>query len=101
MGTRSSTSSSARHDHSRAAHRVHEQADRFPYTSFTVASCEPYARLAERVSAPVSISGEARVACFNPGTEAVASAAKLALLHARRHAVIAFARRSAAARSSR
>jgi 4-aminobutyrate aminotransferase/(S)-3-amino-2-methylpropionate transaminase len=78
------------HNHPRVVQAVHEQADRFLHTDFTVVPYEPYVRLAERLSGLVPISGEVRAAFFNAGTEAVENAVKLARLHTRRPAVIAF-----------
>jgi 4-aminobutyrate aminotransferase / (S)-3-amino-2-methylpropionate transaminase / 5-aminovalerate transaminase len=78
------------HNHPRVVEAVHEQADRFLHTDFTVVPYEPYIRLAEQLSALVPISGEVRAAFFNAGTEAVENAVKLARLHTGRHAVIAF-----------
>ncbi|MFO7572012.1 MAG: 4-aminobutyrate--2-oxoglutarate transaminase [Gaiellaceae bacterium] len=78
------------HNHPRVVQAVHEQVDRFLHTDYTVVPYEVYIRLAERLSALVPISGGARAAFFNAGTEAVENAVKLARLHTGRHAVIAF-----------
>lgn len=78
------------HNHPRVVEAVHEQADRFLHTDYTVVPYEPYIRLAERLSALVPISGEVRAAFFNAGTEAVENAVKLARLRTGRQAVIAF-----------
>jgi 4-aminobutyrate aminotransferase/(S)-3-amino-2-methylpropionate transaminase len=78
------------HNHPRVVQAIHEQADRLLHTDFTVVSYERYVELAERLGALVPISGETRGALFNAGTEAVENAVKLARLHTRRQAVIAF-----------
>jgi 4-aminobutyrate aminotransferase/(S)-3-amino-2-methylpropionate transaminase len=79
------------HNHPRVIQAVHEQVDRFLHTDFTVVAYELYVELAERLGALVPISGGARAAFFNAGTEAVENAVKLARLHTGRQAVIAFA----------
>jgi 4-aminobutyrate aminotransferase / (S)-3-amino-2-methylpropionate transaminase / 5-aminovalerate transaminase len=78
------------HNHPRVVQAIHEQADRYLHTDFTVVAYEPYVALAERLGALVPISGETRAAFFNAGTEAVENAVKLARLWAKRQAVIAF-----------
>ena len=78
------------HNHPRVVHAIHEQAERYLHTDFTVVPYEPYVTLAERLGALVPISGESRAAFFNAGTEAVENAVKLARLSTRRQAVIAF-----------
>jgi 4-aminobutyrate aminotransferase / (S)-3-amino-2-methylpropionate transaminase / 5-aminovalerate transaminase len=78
------------HNHPRVVQAIHEQADRYLHTDFTVVAYEPYVELAERLGMLVPISGETRAAFFNAGTEAVENAVKLARLHTRRQAVIAF-----------
>jgi len=78
------------HNHPRVVQAVHEQADRFLHTDFTVVPYERYVTLAERLGALVPISGETRAAFFNAGTEAVENAVKIARLHTGRQAVIAF-----------
>jgi 4-aminobutyrate aminotransferase/(S)-3-amino-2-methylpropionate transaminase len=78
------------HNHPRVVQAIHEQADAFLHTDFTVVPYELYVEVAERLGALVPISGETRAAFFNAGTEAVENAVKLARLHTRRHAVIAF-----------
>jgi 4-aminobutyrate aminotransferase/(S)-3-amino-2-methylpropionate transaminase len=78
------------HNHPRVVEAVHEQAERFLHTDFTVVAYEPYVRLAERLGALAPISGETRCAFFNAGTEAVENAVKLARLATGRQAVIAF-----------
>jgi 4-aminobutyrate aminotransferase / (S)-3-amino-2-methylpropionate transaminase / 5-aminovalerate transaminase len=78
------------HNHPRVVRAIHEQADRFVHTDYTVVPYEPYVTLAERLGALVPISGETRAAFFNAGTEAVENAVKLARLRTGRQAVIAF-----------
>jgi 4-aminobutyrate aminotransferase/(S)-3-amino-2-methylpropionate transaminase len=78
------------HNHPRVVHAIHEQAERFLHTDFTVVPYEGYVELAERLGALVPISGETRAAFFNAGTEGVENAVKLARLHTKRQAVIAF-----------
>jgi 4-aminobutyrate aminotransferase/(S)-3-amino-2-methylpropionate transaminase len=78
------------HNHPRVVQAIHEQAERYLHTDFTVVPYEPYVSLAERLGACVPISGETRAAFFNAGTEAVENAVKLARLWTKRQAVIAF-----------
>jgi 4-aminobutyrate aminotransferase / (S)-3-amino-2-methylpropionate transaminase / 5-aminovalerate transaminase len=78
------------HNHPSVVRAIHEQADRFLHTDFTVIAYKLYFKLAERLGALVPISGETRGAFFNAGTEAVENAVKLARLHTGRQAVIAF-----------
>jgi 4-aminobutyrate aminotransferase / (S)-3-amino-2-methylpropionate transaminase / 5-aminovalerate transaminase len=78
------------HGHPRVVEAIQEQAERVVHTDFTVVPYEGYVELAERLGRLVPISGETRAAFFNAGTEAVENAVKLARLHTRRQAVIAF-----------
>ena len=78
------------HNHPRVVQAIHEQADLFLHTDFTVVAYELYVELAERLGRLAPISGETRGAFFNAGTEAVENAVKLARLRTGRHAVIAF-----------
>jgi 4-aminobutyrate aminotransferase/(S)-3-amino-2-methylpropionate transaminase len=78
------------HGHPKVVQAIHEQADRFLHTDYTVIAYELYVEIAERLGALVPISGEIRGAFFNAGTEAVENAVKLARLRTGRHAVIAF-----------
>jgi 4-aminobutyrate aminotransferase/(S)-3-amino-2-methylpropionate transaminase len=78
------------HNHPRVVRAIHEQADRFLHTDYTVVAYEVYIELAERLGRLVPISGGTRAAFFNAGTEAVENAVKLARLHTGRQAVIAF-----------
>jgi 4-aminobutyrate aminotransferase / (S)-3-amino-2-methylpropionate transaminase / 5-aminovalerate transaminase len=78
------------HNHPRVVEAIHEQADRFLHTDFTVVAYELYVELAERLGALMPILGETRAAFFSAGTEAVENAVKLARLHTGKTAVIAF-----------
>ena len=78
------------HNHPHVVQAIHEQADQFLHTDFTVVPYELYVEVAERLGGLVPISGETRAAFFNAGTEAVENAVKLARLHTGRHGVIAF-----------
>jgi 4-aminobutyrate aminotransferase / (S)-3-amino-2-methylpropionate transaminase / 5-aminovalerate transaminase len=78
------------HGHPRVVQAIHDQAERFVHTDFTIVAYELYVEIAERLGALVPISGETRSAFFNAGAEAVENAVKLARLHTRRPAVIAF-----------
>jgi 4-aminobutyrate aminotransferase / (S)-3-amino-2-methylpropionate transaminase / 5-aminovalerate transaminase len=78
------------HGHPRVVQAIHDQAERFVHTDFTVVAYELYIEIAERLGALVPISGQTRSAFFNAGAEAVENAVKLARLHTRRPAVIAF-----------
>jgi 4-aminobutyrate aminotransferase/(S)-3-amino-2-methylpropionate transaminase len=74
----------------RVMEAVTEQAARFLHTDFTILPYAGYVELAERLTALAPISGGARAAFFNAGTEAVENAVKLARLYTGRPAVIAF-----------
>ena len=78
------------HGHPRVLQAIHEQADRFLHTDYTVVAYEGYVEVAERLALLAPISGDVRCAFFNAGTEAVESAVKLARLHTGRQAVIVF-----------
>jgi 4-aminobutyrate aminotransferase/(S)-3-amino-2-methylpropionate transaminase len=78
------------HNHPRVVEAIHEQADRFLHTDFTVVAYELYVEVAERLCALAPISGASRAAFFNAGTEAVENAVKFARLHTGRTGVIAF-----------
>jgi 4-aminobutyrate aminotransferase / (S)-3-amino-2-methylpropionate transaminase / 5-aminovalerate transaminase len=78
------------HGHPKVLEAIHQQADRFLHTDFTVLPYELFVELAERLAAIAPISGALRSAFFNAGTEAVENAVKLARLHTGRPAVIAF-----------
>ena len=78
------------HAHPHVVDAVQEQAARFLHTDFTVVPYEVYVTLAERLLALTPISGPAKAAFFNAGTEAVENAVKFARAYTRRPAVIAF-----------
>jgi 4-aminobutyrate aminotransferase/(S)-3-amino-2-methylpropionate transaminase len=78
------------HNHPKVVQAIHEQADRFLHTDFTVVAYALYVELAERLGDLAPITGPTRAAFFNAGTEAVENAVKLARLHTGRQAVIAF-----------
>jgi 4-aminobutyrate aminotransferase/(S)-3-amino-2-methylpropionate transaminase len=78
------------HSHPRVVAAIEEQARRFSHTDFTVVPYEVYVTLAERLCAYAPFAGAAKTAFFNAGTEAVENAIKLARLHTKRPAVIAF-----------
>jgi 4-aminobutyrate aminotransferase / (S)-3-amino-2-methylpropionate transaminase / 5-aminovalerate transaminase len=78
------------HSHPRIVEAVTEQVSRFLHTDYTVVPYSGYVELAERLTALAPISGGARAAFFNAGTEAVENAVKLARLYTGRSAVIAF-----------
>src|SRR5882724_12860126 len=66
------------HAHPRVIEAVQEQAARFFHTDFTIVPYEIYVTLAERLVATAPISGPAKAAFFNAGTEAVENAIKFA-----------------------
>jgi 4-aminobutyrate aminotransferase/(S)-3-amino-2-methylpropionate transaminase len=78
------------YSHPRVIAAAQEQLQRFFHTDFTVVPYEVYVELAERLLALAPFSGPGKAAFFNAGTEAVENAVKLARLHTRRPAVIAF-----------
>jgi 4-aminobutyrate aminotransferase/(S)-3-amino-2-methylpropionate transaminase len=78
------------HAHPRVVDAVQEQAAKFFHTDFTIVPYEVYVTLAERLVASVPISGDAKAAFFNAGTEAVENAVKFARAYTKRQAVIAF-----------
>ena len=78
------------HGNPRVIEAVQEQAAKFLHTDFTIIPYEVYVRLAERLIGTVPISGRAKAAFFNAGTEAVENAVKFARAYTRRPAVIAF-----------
>ena len=67
-----------------------EQLERFAHTDFTIVPYELYVELAERLLERAPISGAAKAAFFNAGTEAVENAVKFARAYTKRPAVIAF-----------
>jgi 4-aminobutyrate aminotransferase / (S)-3-amino-2-methylpropionate transaminase / 5-aminovalerate transaminase len=78
------------HGNPRVIEAVQEQAAKFLHTDFTIIPYETYVRLAERLIASAPISGSAKAAFFNAGTEAVENAIKFARAYTKRPAVIAF-----------
>jgi 4-aminobutyrate aminotransferase/(S)-3-amino-2-methylpropionate transaminase len=78
------------HAHPRVVEAVQEQAARFAHTDFTIVPYEVYITLAERLIALMPISGPAKAAFFNAGTEAIENAIKFARSYTKRPAVICF-----------
>jgi 4-aminobutyrate aminotransferase/(S)-3-amino-2-methylpropionate transaminase len=78
------------HAHPRVVEAISEQAAKFLHTDFTIVPYEVYVTLAERLVATAPISGQAKAAFFNAGTEAVENAIKFARAYTKRPAVIAF-----------
>jgi 4-aminobutyrate aminotransferase / (S)-3-amino-2-methylpropionate transaminase / 5-aminovalerate transaminase len=78
------------HANPRVIEAVQEQAARFLHTDFTIVPYEVYVALAERLVALAPISGQAKAAFFNAGTEAIENAIKFARAYTKRPAVIAF-----------
>src|SRR5438093_5681595 len=78
------------HAHPRVVDAVQEQAAKFFHTDFTIVPYETYVTLAERLVATAPISGPAKAAFFNAGTEAVENAVKFARAYTKRPAVIGF-----------
>jgi glutamate-1-semialdehyde aminotransferase len=68
---------------------VQEQSVQFMHTDFTIVPYETYVTLAERLLALTPISGPAKAAFFNAGTEAVENSIKFARAFTKRPAVIA------------
>ena len=69
---------------------IHEQAASFIHACFTVTPYENYIEAAELLNAITPGTGEKKTAFFNTGAEAVENAIKIARLHTKRSAVIAF-----------
>jgi 4-aminobutyrate aminotransferase / (S)-3-amino-2-methylpropionate transaminase / 5-aminovalerate transaminase len=78
------------HANPRVTEAVQEQAARFLHTDFTIVPYEVYVTLAERLVASAPISGPAKAAFFNAGTEAIENSIKFARAYTKRPAVIAF-----------
>jgi 4-aminobutyrate aminotransferase/(S)-3-amino-2-methylpropionate transaminase len=78
------------HSHPRITEAVQEQAAKFLHTDFTIIPYEIYVTLAERLVESAPISGAAKAAFFNAGTEAIENAIKFARSYTKRQAVIAF-----------
>jgi 4-aminobutyrate aminotransferase / (S)-3-amino-2-methylpropionate transaminase / 5-aminovalerate transaminase len=78
------------HSHPRIVDAAQEQLSRFSHTDFTIVPYEVYVELAERLIAVAPISGPAKAAFFNAGTEAIENSIKFARSYTKRPAVIAF-----------
>jgi 4-aminobutyrate aminotransferase/(S)-3-amino-2-methylpropionate transaminase len=78
------------HAHPRVVEAISEQAAKFLHTDFTIVPYEVYVALAERLIATAPISGQAKAAFFNAGTEAIENAVKFARAYTKRPAVIGF-----------
>jgi 4-aminobutyrate aminotransferase/(S)-3-amino-2-methylpropionate transaminase len=78
------------HAHPRVVEAISDQAAKFLHTDFTIVPYEVYVTLAERLVATAPISGPAKAAFFNAGTEAVENAVKFARAYTKRPAVIGF-----------
>ena len=78
------------HRHPRVMEAVAKQAELFAHTCFHVASYESYVRLAERLNAVAPGDFAKKTLFLNSGAEAVENAIKIARIHTKRSAVIAF-----------
>jgi 4-aminobutyrate aminotransferase / (S)-3-amino-2-methylpropionate transaminase / 5-aminovalerate transaminase len=78
------------HSHPRIVEAAQEQLSRFSHTDFTIVPYEVYVELAERLIAISPITGPAKAAFFNAGTEAIENSIKFARSYTKRPAVIAF-----------
>jgi 4-aminobutyrate aminotransferase/(S)-3-amino-2-methylpropionate transaminase len=78
------------HAHPKVVAAVQQQAERFFHTDYTIVPYEVYIELAERLVALAPISGPAKAAFFNAGTEAVENAVKFARSYTKRPAIIGF-----------
>jgi 4-aminobutyrate aminotransferase/(S)-3-amino-2-methylpropionate transaminase len=78
------------HAHPQVVAAARDQLERFTHTDFTIVPYELYVTLAERLVELAPISGPAKAAFFNAGTEAVENAIKFARAYTGRPAVIAF-----------
>jgi 4-aminobutyrate aminotransferase/(S)-3-amino-2-methylpropionate transaminase len=78
------------HSHPRIVEAAQEQLSRFSHTDFTIVPYEVYVELAERLIAVAPISGPAKAAFFNAGTEAIENSIKFARSYTKRTGVIAF-----------
>jgi len=78
------------HAHPQVVAAARDQLERFTHTDFTIVPYELYVTLAERLVERAPISGPAKAAFFNAGTEAVENAIKFARAYTGRPAVIAF-----------
>ena len=78
------------HSNPRVVEAAQEQLSRFAHTDFTIVPYEVYVELAERLIDASPISGPAKAAFFNAGTEAIENSIKFARSYTKRPAVIAF-----------
>jgi len=78
------------HSHPRLVEAAQEQLARFSHTDFTIVPYEVYVELAERLIAVAPITGPAKVAFFNAGTEAIENSIKFARSYTKRPAVVVF-----------
>ena len=78
------------HSHPRIVEAAQEQLARFSHTDFTIVPYEIYVELAERLVAIAPISGPAKAAFFNAGTEAIENSIKFARTYTKRPAVVVF-----------
>ncbi len=78
------------HSHPHVVAAAQEQLSRFSHTDFTIVPYEVYVELAERLIGLAPITGPAKAAFFNAGTEAVENAVKFARSYTKRQAVIGF-----------
>src|SRR5438132_7702384 len=78
------------HSHPRLVEAAQEQLERFSHTDFTIIPYEVYVELAERLIAIAPITGPAKAAFFNAGTEAVENSVKFARSYTKRPASIVF-----------
>ncbi len=78
------------HSHPRLVEAAQEQLARFAHTDFTIVPYEVYVELAERMIDLAPISGPAKAAFFNAGTEAVENSIKFARSYTKRPALIVF-----------
>src|SRR5918998_1835730 len=78
------------HSHPRVVEAAQEQLARFAHTDFTIVPYDVYVTLAERLIELAPISGPAKAAFFNAGTEAIENSIKFARSHTKRQAVIVF-----------
>jgi 4-aminobutyrate aminotransferase/(S)-3-amino-2-methylpropionate transaminase len=78
------------HSHPRIVEAAQQQLSHFGHTDFTIIPYETYVELAERLIALSPLTGPAKVAFFNAGTEAIENSIKFARSFTKRPAVIAF-----------
>src|SRR5881409_2430422 len=78
------------HSNPRIVEAAQEQLTRFAHTDFTIVPYEVYVELAERLIAVAPITGPAKAAFFNAGTEAIENSIKFAHSYTKRPAVVVF-----------